>query len=65
MRTFTYYQPMPGFYMFTCWNKDHSSCGCHSVASDELATNIRALERMGYADRTGYQFNHQTREWVS
>jgi hypothetical protein len=36
-------------FMFTCWNADHTSCGCHSVYSRELRGNIEALERMGYA----------------
>lgn len=36
-------------YIFTCWNAEHTSCGCHSVYGSELGTNIAALERMGYA----------------
>ena len=36
-------------FMFTCWNADRTSCGCHSVYSNELAGNITALERAGYA----------------
>jgi hypothetical protein len=49
----TYYffgrMPEGDLFMFTCWNASHSSCGCHSVYSNELRTNIEALERMGYA----------------
>lgn len=36
-------------FMFTCWNADKTSCGCHSVYANELQANIAALGRMGYA----------------
>lgn len=35
-------------YMFTCWNADKTSCGCHSVYLGELNQNIEALQKMGY-----------------
>lgn len=36
-------------YIFTCWNADKTTCGCHSVYGHELQANIEALARMGYA----------------
>ena len=36
-------------FMFTCWNADKTSCGCHSVYAHELQANVAALTRMGYA----------------
>lgn len=35
-------------YMFTCWNVDKTSCGCHSVYLGELNQNIEALQKLGY-----------------
>lgn len=42
-------------HMFTCWNPSHTTCGCHSVSEKEFASNIAALERMGYVNQSSEQ----------
>lgn len=45
----TYYDAGEGLFLFTCWNRDHTSCGTHSVDAAGLARNIAALEATGYS----------------
>lgn len=75
MSSFTYYnagresgvvgQPFPqDLYMFTCWNADHTSCGCFSVYADKVAVNVAALEKGGSINRQGQRYDYAARAWV-
>ena len=50
--------------MFTCWNNDHTGCGCHSVYASDLQNNIRALEIAGYVNMNGHKWDFARAEWV-
>ena len=53
-------------FMFTCWNADHTGCGCHSVYAPDLKANIAALVEGGSIDRTarGEYWDFARRDWV-
>ena len=51
----TYYDSGEGLFLFTCWNRERTSCGVHSVDASGLARNIAALEATGYAVKPLWQ----------
>ena len=70
MKVFTYYncgrfpEDTEDLFMFTCWNNDHTGCGCHSVYASDLQNNIRALEIAGYVNMNGHKWDFARAEWV-
>ena len=65
MKAFTYDYSSPDHVIFTCWNEDHSGCGCHSTSGDlvKIRENIVSLENSGYKNMNDYRWNFSTKSW--